>query len=78
LEKEAVKLKLPWRPQDVRDVRAMGYLPTKASEREWNQPGERSFLQLMKVKGVGYLKSTLKSAMEMQSLEFAQVGFGLV
>ena len=36
---EAVKVKprLPWRPQDVRDARAMGYLLRKAASREWNQ-----------------------------------------
>ena len=32
-----VKLGLPWRPQDVRDARAMGYLLRKAATREWNQ-----------------------------------------
>ena len=37
---EAVKMKpgLPWRPQDAGDVRAMGYLPRKAANREDNQP----------------------------------------
>ena len=34
-------------------------------------------LQLTKLKGVGDLKSALTSDMEMQSLEFAQLGFGL-
>ena len=37
---EAVKLKpgLPWRTQDVRDARVVGYLPRRAANREWNQP----------------------------------------
>jgi hypothetical protein len=38
LEQEAVKLKLPWRPQDFKDFRAMGYLLRKAANREWNKP----------------------------------------
>ena len=36
LEKEAVKLKLAWRPQDVQDAGAVGYLLRKANNREWN------------------------------------------
>ena len=37
---EAVKLKpgLPWRLHEVGDARAMGFLPRKAANREWNQP----------------------------------------
>ena len=34
LKHEAVTLKLPWRPDDVRDARAMGYLQGKAANRE--------------------------------------------
>ena len=34
LEQEAIKLKLPWRPHDVRDARAVGYLPRKAANRK--------------------------------------------
>jgi hypothetical protein len=34
LEKEAVKLKLPWRPKDVKDSRALEYQPRKAANRE--------------------------------------------
>jgi hypothetical protein len=30
LKQEAVTLKLPWRPQGVRDARAMGYLLRKS------------------------------------------------
>ena len=32
LEQEAVKLKLPWRPQGIRDARAVGYLLRKAEK----------------------------------------------
>jgi hypothetical protein len=31
LKQEAVKLKLTWRPQDVQDARAVGYLLRKAA-----------------------------------------------
>jgi hypothetical protein len=34
LKQEAVKLKFPWRPQDERDARAVGYLLGKAANRE--------------------------------------------
>jgi hypothetical protein len=37
LKQEAVTLKLPWRPEDVRDARAMGYLLRKGSG---TSPGE--------------------------------------
>ena len=36
LELDGVKLRLPWIPQDVSDVRAMGYLLKKAANREWS------------------------------------------
>ena len=56
---EALKQKpaLPWRSQKVREARTMGQLLRKAANREWNQPR----------------KTALTSAMEMQSLEFAQL-----
>ena len=37
-----IKLKLPWRPQDIRDARAVGYLLRKAANREWNQPKRKN------------------------------------
>lgn len=39
---EAVKVKpgFLWRPQYVRNSRALGYLPGRASNREWSQPKE--------------------------------------
>ena len=40
-------------------------------------PRERSVLQSTKLKGIGDLKSALTSDVEMQSLEFAQLVFGL-
>ena len=77
LKQEAVTLKLPWRPQDVQDARAMGYLLRQAANREWNQP-KRIVQQATKMKGVEDLKSALTPLMEMQSLEFAQLVFDLV
>ena len=74
LEQEAVKLKLTWGPQDVKDARATGCLPRKAANREWNQPRRKKLVAVIKnEKGVGYLKTALTSDMEMQSLEFAQL-----
>jgi hypothetical protein len=37
LKEEAVTLKLPWRPKDVKDARNVGYLLRKAANSEWNQ-----------------------------------------
>jgi hypothetical protein len=48
LEQEAVKMKLPWILQDVRDARAMGYLPRKAANREWNQTKRKKFVAVNK------------------------------
>lgn len=42
----AMKFKLPWRPQDVRESRAMGYLLRKTANREWNQP--KKFVEVNK------------------------------
>jgi hypothetical protein len=68
-------LKLPWRPQDVRDARAVVYLLRKATNREWNQPKRKKFVAVNKSeKEVGDLKPALTSDMEMQSLEFVQGG----
>jgi hypothetical protein len=66
LKQEAIKLKLPWIPQDVRDVRDMGYLPRKAANWEWNQLKGTKFVtgecqicqqQSTRMKGAGDLKS---------------------
>ena len=52
----------------------MDYLLRKAANREWNQPRRKTFIAVNKdEKGVGDLKISLTSAMEMQSLEFAQL-----
>jgi hypothetical protein len=52
----------------------MVYLLRKAANREWNQPRRKMFVAVNKdEKGVGDLKTALTSAMEMQSLEFAQL-----
>jgi hypothetical protein len=50
LKQEAVTLKLPWRPQDFQDARAIAYLLGYAANREWNQPRKRSLLQSTKMK----------------------------
>ena len=73
---EAVKVKpgLPWRCQDVRDARVMESLLRRAANREWNQPKTK---KSTKQKGVGGLKNISTSKMEVQSLEFAQLVFGL-
>jgi hypothetical protein len=74
LKQEAVTLKLPWRPQDVRDARTMGYLLRKTANREWKQTRRKKFVAVNKdEKGVGNLKTALISDTEMQSLEFAQL-----
>jgi hypothetical protein len=52
----------------------MAYLLRKSSNREWNQPRRKKFVEVNKdEKGVGDLKTALTSEMEMQSLEFAQL-----
>ena len=70
LEKEAIKLELPWIPQAVRDVRAVGYLPRKAAFRKWNLPNRMKFVaakcqicqqQSTRMKGVGDMKRAVTS-----------------
>ena len=74
LKQEAVKLKLMWRPQHVKDARVLGYLLRKTDNREWNQPRRKKFVAVNKdEKGVGDVKTTLTSDMEMQNLEFVQL-----
>jgi hypothetical protein len=78
LEQETVKVKLPWRPFDVRGVRAVGCLLRNTAIREWNQPRRKKFVSVNKdEKGVEDLESGLTSDMEMQSLEFAHLVSGL-
>ena len=69
---EAVKVKprLPWRPHDVGDARAVGHLQRELLTGSGASPGERSVLASTKLKGVGDLKNILTSDVEMQSLEF--------
>jgi hypothetical protein len=66
-----IKLKLPWRPQDIRDARAVGYLLRKAANREWNQPKRKNYAAVNKA------GRSWTSDMEMQSLDFAQLAFSL-
>jgi hypothetical protein len=50
----------------------MSYLLRKAANMEWKQTKRKKFVIVNKdEKGVGDLKTTLTSDMEMQSLEFA-------
>ena len=50
MKQEVVTLKWPWRPQDVLDARAVGYLLRKAANREWNPPMRKKLLQSTKMK----------------------------
>ena len=69
---EAVKLEpeLPWRPQNVGNVRVMEYLAKKTALTE-TSPRGRSVLQSTKLKGGRDLKNVLTSDMEMECIEFA-------
>jgi hypothetical protein len=58
LEQEAVKLKLPWISQDVRDARAMGYLLRKSANKDWNQSKRQKCVVVNK--GFGELKSDIR------------------
>jgi hypothetical protein len=48
LKPEAVALKLPWKAQDIKDSRALGYVLRKAAKREWNQPRRKNFVVVNK------------------------------
>jgi hypothetical protein len=54
LEQEAVKLKLPWRLQYVRESRIMGCLLRKAANREWKQIKRKNVLKSTQLIGVGH------------------------
>lgn len=41
---------LPWRTQDVRDARGMGYLLRRAANREWSQPKRKKCVAVNKAK----------------------------
>jgi hypothetical protein len=69
LEQEAVKLKLPCRPKDVRDARVVGYLLKKADNKKWNQSRRKDYVVVN--------KAELDMRHGIQSLEFAQLIFGL-
>jgi hypothetical protein len=56
LEHEAVGLKVPWRPKNSKDVRAMGYLLKTAGNRKKNLPRRKKFIVVNKDQtGVGNL-----------------------
>ena len=74
LEQELVKLKLPWRSQDVRNARAVGYMLRRAANGDWDQTWRKSCVPVNKdERRVGDLKISLTLDMEMQSLEFVQL-----
>jgi hypothetical protein len=74
LKKEAVTLKLPWKHKNIQDARVLDYLLRQPANREWNQARRKKLVAFNKdVKGIGYLKTTLISDMEMQSLKFAEL-----
>ena len=70
LEQEALMLNLPWRAQGQR-CQSHGIQAQESSHEE------RSLLHKTKKKYIGDMKSAFISAMEMHSLEFAQVICGL-
>jgi hypothetical protein len=43
-----VKSGLPWRPQDVRDVRGMSYQQKRAAKTKWNHPKREKWLAVNK------------------------------
>ena len=52
----------------------MRYLLRKAAKKEWKQPRRKKFVAINKdEKGVGDLKTTLTSDMEIQSLDRVQL-----
>jgi hypothetical protein len=69
---EAVKEKpgLPWRPQEVRDARIVDYLSRKAANRKWKLSKRKNCVASNKAEWSWRFK-------EMQSLESAQLVFGL-
>ena len=69
-----MKLKVTCRPQNVKDARAMEYLLRKAANREWNKPRNKMFVEVNNDENkAGDVKNSLKSDMEVQSLELVQL-----
>ena len=68
-EQEAVKLKLPWIPQDVRDAEPWATCGGKLLTGSGNNSGERCLLQSSKQKG-GDLMNALTSDMETELWTF--------
>jgi hypothetical protein len=50
LKQEAMKLKLLWRAQDVKDARVMGYLSRKAAKRVQKQLKIKKYVSVNKAK----------------------------
>jgi hypothetical protein len=56
LENEAVRLKVLWRPKNIQDVRAMGYMLKTAANRKKNLPRRKKFIVVNKDQnGIGNL-----------------------
>ena len=74
---EAVKLKpgLPWRPQNVGDARAIGYLSRRAANREWNQPKRKKCVSVNKAERSWRSEEYFDIRHSIQSLEFVQLVF---
>ena len=50
------KFKVPWILQDIRDARAIRYLPRKATKRKWNQPKRKNCVAATMMKGIRNLE----------------------
>jgi hypothetical protein len=73
---------LPLRSQEIRDARAAGHLLRKAANREWNQPRGKKYVTVNKNERSWRSEEQtsnfpLTSDMEIWSLEFVQLVFGL-
>ena len=76
---ETVKVKpgLPWRPQDVGEIKVVRTCQGELLTGSGTSPPVRSVLQFTKLEGVGELKSVLILDMEMQKLEITQLAYSL-
>lgn len=76
---EAVKLKpgLPWRTQDIRDARVMGYLRGELLTQNSTSPRRKKCVIVNKADQSWRSENILTSDMEMQNVEIAQWVFSL-
>ena len=73
-----LKSGLPWRTQDTRGIRAVGFLMRRAANWEWKQSKRKKKEEETKLKEVGDLRRALTLDMKMKSLEFVQIISNLV